>query len=301
MTYYYYPNAICNGYYVNPQVNVAGDGSVPDAPSYQYNSASTAYWVAVYSGDANYASASSGCADEPLLVLSNQATPTISTNLSADSIALGETAYDTAELIGAAGTPTGTVHWFEYSFDNCTGLIYDQVKPLNGDGTLPDFGPFTFSYAGTYYFVATYSGNNVNTGISSACDDEPFTVNAAEPTISTTLSTDHVYVGETAHDSATLSGAFNPTGTVTYVTYNSLAECESQSNANSTGSPKVLNGAPGYTLPDSDTVTFSYPVPATQYWVATYSGDNNNVGRFPADAKRSRLPSRTSPRSLSRR
>ena len=68
---------------------------------------------------------------------------------------------------------------------------------------------------GTYHWVATYNGDTNNTTVSSACAAEPVTITQATPAIATTPSAGGP-VGTSISDTATVSGGFNPTGTVTF-------------------------------------------------------------------------------------
>src|SRR5262249_56758020 len=75
-------------------------------------------------------------------------------------------------------------------------------------------GSFTTNAAGTFHWVAIYSGDANNTPITSGCTAEPVTVGRATATIATTPSASTVIVGAPITDTATVSG-FSPTDTVT--------------------------------------------------------------------------------------
>jgi hypothetical protein len=89
------------------------------------------------------------------------------------------------------------------------------------------------------------------------------------PTIATTLSKSPVAIGESMHDSSSLSGASNPTGSVTYHAYAGANTCSGTDLLNST---KTLN-ADG-TVPDSANISFA--AAGTYSFQAVYSGDANN-------------------------
>ncbi|MGO9898628.1 MAG: Ig-like domain-containing protein [Solirubrobacteraceae bacterium] len=109
-----------------------------------------------------------------------------------------------------------------------------------------------------------------------------FTVNAGQPSTTTTLTTSlsgagklgtDITVGETAPitDTATLTGGSGAaTGTVTYNVYSDSA-C---TDAVSQGTPEPITTFG--TMPASAPVTIS--TPGTYYWQAVYSGDTNNDG-----------------------
>ena len=73
---------------------------------------------AVYSGDANNNGATSTCGTEPFTV--TQATPTISTILSASSAPIGTPVTDSATLAGATTNAGGTVTYTVYTDNTCT-------------------------------------------------------------------------------------------------------------------------------------------------------------------------------------
>src|SRR5206468_49265 len=86
-------------------------------------------------------------------------------------------------------------------------------------GVVPDSKSHTFNSAGTFYFQATYSGDDNNHGpVSSPCTSEQLVVELNEPSVSTQLSADSpVAIGTSVHDSATLVGATaDAGGTINY-------------------------------------------------------------------------------------
>ena len=144
----------------------------------------------MYSGDANNLAAVSSCAAAPLTVRANasstppvpptaipptpaappappiavsQNDPTISTQLSATSVAIGGSAHDTATLSGASATATGSVTYSVYDNATCTsggGGLVATLGPVSvANGAVPDSPGWTATgSAGTYYFVAFYMG-----------------------------------------------------------------------------------------------------------------------------------------------
>src|SRR5205085_40762 len=202
---------------------------VPDSKAHQFNTAGTFYFQATYSGDNNNTGpVSSGCAAEPLTVSPN--TPTISTTVSpAGPIKIGDSAHDTASLSGNTADAGGTVSYALYAHNDCSGLVADLTPTTNTvvNGSVPDSKAHQFNTAGTFYFQATYSGDNNNTGpVSPGRRAAPLTVSPNGPTISTTLSDASITVGDTIHDSSTLAGATSGAGgTVKYSYYASLENC----------------------------------------------------------------------------
>ena len=89
-------------------------------------------------------------------------------------------------------------------------------------------------------------------------------------TITTTLSATAITVGDSVHDSATLTGATSDAGgTVTYTVYTDSACTQNPRDA---GTKTVTNKI----VPDSNTLQFNSV--GTFYWQAVYSGDLNNAG-----------------------
>ena len=96
------------------------------------------------------------------------------------------------------------------------------------------------------------------------------------PTIATTLSESTGSIGDTVHDSATLTGATaDAGGSVTYTVY-----------SDNTCTTKVADGGTvtvaGGKVPDSSGVTFNKA--GTFFWQAVYTGDANNNGATSACA-----------------
>jgi hypothetical protein len=113
---------------------------------------------------------------------------------------------------------------------------------------------------------ATPAGTDLGRGQSLILPGEQTIVNPANPIISTTQQPASATVGSSIADQATVSGGFNPTGTVTFNLYN---------NPNGTGpalftDTETLVGGKATSKSTTTTAT------GTDYWVATYNGDSNN-------------------------
>ena len=221
LTYRVYDNATCasaGGGLVSTLGPVAvTNGSVPNSPDWTASGApGTYYFVASYSGDANNTAATGGCAAEPITV--TQDAPSISTQLSATTVAMGATVHDTAAMVGSSLTAGGTVTYSVYGSGNCTTLLGTLGPVTVTNGAVPASPDWTAGgTAGTDYFVASYSGDTDDAAATSGCAAEPVTVSQDEPGISTTASSPSVAIGATVYDTATLSGS-TPTagGTVSY-------------------------------------------------------------------------------------
>src|SRR5262249_29485033 len=115
-----------------------------------------------------------------------------------------------------------------------------------------------------------YSGDANNNGATSACQSETLTVGKNSPSIATTLSATTANIGDTVHDSATLTGATgNAGGTVTYTVYTDNTCTASFASG---GTKNVTNAL----VPGSHGVQLTHP--ARRSCDLVYSGDANNNG-----------------------
>jgi len=122
------------------------------------------------------------------------ATPTLSTLLSAASIAAGNSVSDSATLTGATGSAGGTVTYYYTTDSTCaTGGVQVGSPVTVTAGIVPGSASQPFSTAGNYYWYAVYSGDSGNTGTTSPCN-EPLTVSSgttSTTTVTTILTTTH--------------------------------------------------------------------------------------------------------------
>jgi uncharacterized repeat protein (TIGR01451 family) len=244
-------------------------GGVPaNSMNITFNHAGTFYWQADYSGDTNNQAASSACNLETVTL--DKAIPTITTNASA-SVPVGGAIHDTATLAGGVGA-TGTITFNLYGPGDttCTGTaLFTATATVNGNGQYGS-GNYTTLAAGTYRWVASYSGDGDNAAASGACNDanENVIVTPQGPTVVTVASAS-VEVGGAIHDTATLAGGFNPTGSITFNLYGpDNATCAGQAIFTST---VTVTGNKSY-----DSASFTTLAAGTYRWIANYSGDANN-------------------------
>ena len=103
----------------------------------------------------------------------SQAAPGIATAPSAIGTGTpgGTTVTDTAALAGGYN-PTGTIEFQLYgpsAAANCTTTaVFDKTVAVSGNGgyTSPSFTP---GQAGTYWWTASYGGDNANNSVASGC------------------------------------------------------------------------------------------------------------------------------------
>src|SRR5205807_1969550 len=217
---------------------VATDGPDPESadgdyatPSGASPEAGTYYWVASYSGDANNAPAASGCEDEPVTV--GKAAPSLRTTQDPASGTVGATFKDKATIAGLFGAkPGGHISWKLYDNKECKSaegdvLATDGPAAVNVDG---DYATPSGASpeAGTYYWVASYSGDANNAPAASGCEDEPVTVGKAAPSLRTPPAPATRFPYTTLFRSATIAGLFGakPGGQISWKLYDNK-ECKS--------------------------------------------------------------------------
>jgi len=233
-------------------------------------------WVAVYSGDANFASVTSPCGAPN--ETSTVTRPVAAINTVATGSRIGEPIRDVATVTTVtpgAPAPTGTVTFTLFQ-GSCAGpLVFTSSdRPiLNGVATSADFLPPT---ATSYFFAATYNGDTRFLPITSPCGapNEEAKVMVATPQITTQASPAVARAGAPLQDTATLTGGFNPTGTITFNLYGPTdAKCEATPVF--TSNP-VVNGNGNYL-----SGPYNANQPGTYRWRASYSGDANNAPAGP--------------------
>ena len=250
------------------------DPFTPTAPG-SYN------WVAVYSGDANNASATSPCGAPNETSVVGRPSATIVTNAT-PTVTVGEPITDTATVTGGAApapAPTGTVTFtlFGPGDTTCTAapVFTSANRPLSaGPPFTATSEPFTPALPGEYRWVATYNGDGVYDPVTSPCNapNETSVVNRPPASI-VTSATPTVTIGSPISDTATVTGgpapAPAPTGTVTFTLFG-------PNDANCTGAviftsaDRPLTGGPP---PTATSDPFTPTATGTYRWIATYNGD----------------------------
>jgi hypothetical protein len=189
----------------------------------------------------------------------------------------GQNVEDKATLEGPhARHATGTITYDVYSDPECKDLVA-QAGTVEAEGIAEPPSEREALAPGTYYWQASYSGDEANAPSESECGSEVETVTPGpQPTTLTTSlsgggrSGPQVTVGEgtAVSDTATLAGAnaASATGTVAYAVY-SDSECKDL--VAEAGSAKVAGSA----VPASSAETLA---PGTYYWQASYGGDEEN-------------------------
>ncbi|MEP7183299.1 MAG: hypothetical protein ABI886_14030, partial [Betaproteobacteria bacterium] len=174
-------------------------------------------WIASYGGDANNTAVSGSCGDSGESVVITQGTPTIATTASAGG-GIGTQVTDSATLSGGGGL-TGTITFTLYGPGDATcasaPAFTSNAIAVSGPGPYTSAPGFTTVAAGTFRWIAAYSGDANNAAVSGACGaaNESVTITQTTPTIATTASAGGG-LGTAVTDQATLSGGSTPGGTI---------------------------------------------------------------------------------------
>lgn len=194
--------------------------------------------------------------------------PTVTTVPVPDGGPVGVTIHDTAQLLGGSGSPSGTVTFTLYPPDDptCAGApVFTSTVPVSGSTAVS--GTYTTAEVGTYHWIASYSGGESDAAATSECG-EPVTTTRAAPGITTVPVPSATTVGSSIHDTATITGGFSPSGTVTFDLYGpDDPACEGQpiwSDDAAVSGGKATSDS----VPATETGTYQ--------WIAHYDGDDNN-------------------------
>ena len=187
VTYDLYSSDDCSGSPTAEQVNLTNIGSVPSSATTAPLAAGSYSYQATYSGDPNYDSATSGCADfgvgKAAPSLANGVKDAATDNPWDGTQTNGAQAYDTAVLTGtvAAFTPTGTVAYNLYSSGDCSGSPAHEQVNLANDGSVPRSATTAALTAGSYSYQAAYLGDPNYAPATSDCADFGVGVAQADP------------------------------------------------------------------------------------------------------------------------
>ena len=255
------------------------------SPTAYVTSAGRYCWRATWSGDSTNGIPGSSDASASECFTVSPVTPTLATTAGAD-VNLGSAVTDTATLSGLATQPAnpvinttgsagaaagGTITFKLYgpSDTGCGPLVHtSSAVTVSGNGT---YGPVSFSptSAGTYHWVAEYSGNlpnNSSTTHNTQCTDtdEDVVVN----TVPSSLTSAQRWV---PNDSVTVtapSGSGNLAGTVSFDLYAS-ADCSGTAIYSTTAS---VSGASPQTVSTSNTTART--TSGSFSWKVSYDSTN---------------------------
>jgi hypothetical protein len=154
------------------------------------------------------------CTFEDLL----QVTPSISTTPEPGSALVDDILHDSAELSDGIN-PSGTITFklFDPNDPICAGdPAYSEIVPVSDNGVYNTITGHKANMAGTWRWVAEYSGDNHNTPVSSGCDQEQVPVSKHETTTVTDPDPDSGIVGDVLNDTAIVTSTHTLTGEVTF-------------------------------------------------------------------------------------
>ncbi|MEA2828082.1 MAG: hypothetical protein QOG43_2521 [Actinomycetota bacterium] len=203
------------------------------------------------------------------------ANPTLWNQASASGLPAGSQIYDSVTL-GGGVNPTGSVTFTLFGPGNptCSGSpIFTATRPVNGNGYY-ESSRYTTNAAGNYNWMAVYSGDAANhPSAPTPCNLPSAEVAVAKriPVLTATRS----WTPPSASDTAVLSsgaGPAGPTGSMTFTLYG-------PANPTCAGPPittssRTVTGNGSYA-----SALFTPTAPGIYQWVATYSGDADNLAR----------------------
>lgn len=200
-----------------------------------------------------------------------KAKPAIVTHADAE-VTVGETFNDVATLSGG-NNPTGSITFRLYAPGDTScadAAIFTDSVAVAGNGDYAS-ASYTSTATGTYRWIASYSGDANNEPASGACNDsdENTVVKKQTPAITTQVSSAEVVIGTSFHDTATLSGGFEPTGSITFEVYG-------PDDADCTGAVVFTDTVSVDGNGDYDSAAFTPSHVGKYRWIASYSGDGNN-------------------------
>src|SRR5437016_2040760 len=142
--------------------------------------------------------------------ISNCITPGLTTTQQPATGSAGDTFKDTATLsAGGHSDGTGTIIFTLHSAADCGGSVLDSETvsdiAANGDYTTPV--GVELDHAGTYDWVASFSGDGNNLPSASDCNDEPVVVTQPSIKIVKTADAARVSVGDPIGFTLTVSNA----------------------------------------------------------------------------------------------
>jgi HD-GYP domain-containing protein (c-di-GMP phosphodiesterase class II) len=200
--------------------------------------------------------------------------PTVTALLSTSSLERSGVVRGSAEIANAAADASGTMTYLVYRNDVCNGKSVVTLGPVDVTNGVPNSSSWSMAgRSGTYYFVASYSGDTSDKSSISGCGATPFAVNSEATTITTDLSASAIVTGGQLHAIATItSDSARLEGSVTYDVY-SNATCSRAGGGlvTSFGPLAILKGV----VPESPNWTATGPA-GDYYFVTSYSGDAKN-------------------------
>jgi hypothetical protein len=265
-------DSTCTGPPVDSSQGQLANGDAQSTP-YTPTTNGTYRFVATYSGDGNHPAASGACNDSNESVQVSDSS-SVTTQTSTSAAAMGDSVSDSATVTtGSGAPPTGTVTFTVYQNDvECSpdSTVFTSTKTVSGGDAQSD--PYTPTDPGTYYFIATYSGDANTSSSSGSCDDPAETTQFTLPasSVATNASPDITFGSGSISDSATVTTTSGspPTGTVTFDIYGpDDSQCSGDPIASSTVA--VVNG-------DAQSNPYTPRAGGVYRYIAYYNGGAGN-------------------------
>ena len=225
-------------------------------------------WTVEYQGDPNNEAASSACGADNQASAVGVVSPSLTAG--AGGATVGDPVTATASLQEGA-IPGGEIAFraFAPGDASCSGAVaFSSTVAVAGNGSYRSV-QFVPSRVGSFRWIVSYSGDANHAPAATACGAVRSVVSQARPAIAGTVSP-VLTVGTPFRDTATLTGAHAPTGTVTFRIYGPVASgCAKPAFVNTV----AANGSGAI---QSD--PFVAKRPGRYSFVASYSGDAANQG-----------------------
>jgi uncharacterized repeat protein (TIGR01451 family) len=279
ITFAFYSQADCGG---SPTA-VANTGADEGDSTADRSAASAALGAGDYSykasvaDNANYLGDSSDCENfsvgKAQLTVTTKVHDSDHNDITGSSVPVGSIVHDTAMLSGVvAGKAPAAITFAFYSQADCGGspTAVANTGADEGDATADRSAASAALDAGSYSYKASVAGDVNYVGDSSDCEN--FSVGKAQPSILTTQDPASGSVGDTYNDTATLSDAvmLDGTGSITFTLYDA-AGCDG--NVVDTETVDNISANGDYSTPTG----VQLDTAGTYYWVASFSGDSNNL------------------------
>jgi hypothetical protein len=264
-------DATCATSITSSTATVSGNGNYTSA-AFTPTAAGTYRWIANYGGDANNNPTANGCNEANESVVVSPRSPTLTTQASAPMVLGSGSLTDVATLSGASANATGTITFNLYgpNDETCASSIDSSTATVSGNGSYTS-AAYTPTAAGTYRWIANYSGDANNNATANGCNEanESVVVSPRSPALTTQASAPIIVGSGSLNDVATLSGATsNATGALTFDLYGpDDATCASSIFS----STATVSGNGSYT-----SLSFTPTIAGTYRWIANYGGDANN-------------------------
>ncbi len=149
---------------------VNGNGTYKTPTGFLPSAVGTYQWVASYSGDVANKAVTNAKAAEKVSI----ATPTISTTADGPVVLGSQTRVTDSATLSGGYNPGGKISFVLFA-SNGRAVDTESVT-ISGDGTYTTPTGYLPSTAGTYQWVASYSGDSNNKAVSTSLGSEPVTV-----------------------------------------------------------------------------------------------------------------------------